>query len=50
MGTGTNITMTGIMTVDVPNPVAVPIMEANSVKRQSIITSVMKGLLHCERS
>jgi len=41
-GSGTNKAMTGIITVDVPNPVAVPIPEAKSVNRQSSITCVMQ--------
>jgi hypothetical protein len=36
-GRGTNRTITGIMTVEVPNPVAVPIADAASVKKLSSI-------------
>lgn len=42
VGSGTNRAITGIITVDVPNPVAVPIPEATSVNRQSRITCVMR--------
>jgi len=41
MGSGTNKAIIGIITVDVPKPVAVPIPEATSANRQISINAAL---------